>query len=75
MWMAEISDVRTRIQMVYMEMPEIGLTRQQLRRLLSLPVESCEEALRTLLGSGFLIESIEGVLVRSSRLFTKSSPS
>ena len=40
MWIAEISDVRTQIQMVYMEMPEIGLTRQQIRRLLSLPVDA-----------------------------------
>ena len=64
MWMAEGSDVRTQIQMVFMEMPEIGLTRQQIRRLLSLPVEACEEALRILINSGFLIESLEGVLIR-----------
>ena len=37
MWIAEVSDeVRTRIQLIYMEMPEIRLTRQQIRRLLSL---------------------------------------
>ena len=65
MWITEISDdVRTRIQMVYMEMPEIRLTRHQIRRLLSLPVDACEEAIRALLTSGFLIESLEGVLVR-----------
>ena len=68
MWIAELSDdVRTRIQMVYMEMPEVRLTRQQLRRLLGLPVEACEEAIRTLLTSGFLIESLEGVLIRGTR--------
>jgi hypothetical protein len=65
MWIAEVSDdVRTRIQMIYMEMPEIRLTRQQIRRLLSLPVDSCEDAIRGLLTSGFLTESLEGVLVR-----------
>jgi hypothetical protein len=70
MWIAEISDVRTQIQMVYMEMPEIGLTRQQIRRLLSLPVDACEEALRMLVNSGFLVESLEGVLVRGRAAFT-----
>jgi len=65
MWIAEVSDeVRMRIQLVYMEMPEVRLTRQQIRRLLSLPVDACEEAIRGLLTSGFLIESIEGFLVR-----------
>ena len=65
MWIAEISDeVRTRIQLVYMEMPEIRLTRQQIRRLLSLPVDACEDAIRTLVTSGFLTESLEGFLVR-----------
>jgi hypothetical protein len=65
MWIAEVSEeVRTRIQMIYMEMPEIRLTRQQIRRLLSLPVDACEDAIRGLLTSGFLTESLEGVLVR-----------
>jgi hypothetical protein len=64
MWMVDVSDVRTRIQMIYMEMPEIRLTRQQIRRLLSLPVDACEEALKALINSGFLTESLEGALVR-----------
>jgi len=65
MWIAEVSDeVRTRIQMIYMEMPEIGLTRHQIRRLLSLPVDACEDAIHALVNSGFLTESLEGVLVR-----------
>ena len=72
MWIAEISDVRTQIQMVYMEMPEIGLTRQQIRRLLRLPVDACEDALRALVNSGFLVESLEGVLVRGRAAFTAS---
>ena len=69
MWIAEVSDeVRTRIQMIYMEMPEIRLTRQQIRRLLSLPVETSEDAIRTLITSGFLSESLEGHLVRGTAL-------
>lgn len=75
MWIAEVSDeVRTRIQMIYMEMPEIRLTRQQIRRLLSLPVDACEDAIRALLTSGFLAESLEGVLVRGRAPELKPSP-
>jgi transcription initiation factor IIE alpha subunit len=69
MWITEVSDdVRTRIQLIYMEMPEIRLTRQQIRRLLSLPVDACEDAIRALVTSGFLAESLEGVLVRGGTL-------
>ena len=66
MQIAEVADVRTRIQLVYMEMPEIRLTRQQIRRLLSLPVDICEDALKALVASGFLRESLEGMLVRGT---------
>ena len=69
MQVAEAVEVRTRIQMVYMEMPEIRLTRHQIRRLLSLPVDVCEDALRALVASGFLRESLEGVLVRGRGAF------
>jgi len=41
MQIAEVQDVRTRIQLVFMEMPELGLTRHQIRRLLNLPIEAC----------------------------------
>jgi len=71
MQIAEAADVRTRIQMVYMEMPEIRLTRQQIRRLLSLPVDACEEALGALVNCGFLVESLEGVLVRGRATFAR----
>ena len=69
MQIAEVADVCTRIQMVYMEMPEIRLTRHQIRRLLSLPVDVCEDALRALEASGFLRESLEGMLVRGKGAF------
>src|SRR6185369_12869238 len=49
MWIKDVSDdVRTRIQMMYMEMPDIRLTRPQIRRLLSLPFDACEDAIRGL---------------------------
>jgi hypothetical protein len=66
MQIAEVADVRTRIQLVFMEMPEIRLSRHQIRRLLNLPIETCEDAVGSLLTSGFLIESLEGLLGRGS---------
>jgi len=66
MQLAEMQDVRTRIQLVFMEMPELGLTRQQIRRLLNLPIEACEDAVRSLVTCGFLTESLEGVLGRGT---------
>jgi hypothetical protein len=72
MQIAEVMDVRTRIQLVFMEMPEIRLTRHQIRRLLNLPIEVCEEAVRGLLTSGFLTESLEGVLGRGARTTSRS---
>ena len=63
---AEVADIRTRIQLVFMEMPEVRLTRHQIRRLLNLPIEVCEEAVRALVNSGFLTESLEGVLGRGN---------
>ena len=58
--------VRTRIQLVFMEMPEMCITRDQLRRLLGLSTDACDRALSALLQSGFLIESIDGVLARAA---------
>jgi hypothetical protein len=69
---AEVPDVRTRIQLVFMEMPEIRLTRHQIRRLLNLPIEACEDAVRALLTSGFLTESLEGVLGRGTSTIFRS---
>ena len=66
MQIAEVQDVRTRIQLVFMEMPELGLTRHQIRRLLNLPIETCEDAVSSLVTSGFLTESLEGVLGRGA---------
>ena len=72
MQVAEVPDVQTRIQLVFMEMPEVRLTRHQIRRLLNLPIEVCEEAVRVLLNSGFLTESLEGVLGRGNAATRRS---
>jgi S-adenosylhomocysteine hydrolase len=66
MTIREIQDVRTRIQMAFMEMPELRLTRAQVRRLLSLSAEACEGALAALVQSGFLIESLDGAIARGT---------
>jgi hypothetical protein len=59
-------DVRTKIQMAFMEMPEMQLTRGQVRRLLDLPADSCERALAALVHSGFLTESLDGAFIRAA---------
>lgn len=66
MQIVEVQDVRNQIQLVFMEMPDICLTRHQIRRLLNLQIEACEDAVRSLVTSGFLTESLEGVLGRGS---------
>ena len=64
MKIVEVPDVVTRIRMAYMEMPEMRLTRVQLRRLLDLSSDDCDHALGTLTQSGFLVESWDGAFVR-----------
>ena len=63
----ELVDIRQaliRIQMEYIEMPEMKLTLMQTRRLLNLPLEACEVALASLVESGFLIQSQSGAFLR-----------
>ena len=67
MMVRDVSDARTQIQMAFMEMPEMRLTRAQVRRVLNLPSDACEDALAVLVRSGFLIESLDGALARGSR--------
>jgi hypothetical protein len=47
----------TRIRLEYTQMPELRLTREQVRRLLDLTPDTCEVALATLVQSGFLVKS------------------
>ena len=67
MTLTDVVDAQTRIQMAFMEMPEMRLTRAQVRRVLNLPPDACEDALAVLVSSGFLIESLDGALARGSR--------
>jgi hypothetical protein len=65
----ELVDIRyalTRIQMEYIEMPEMRLSRAQVRRLLNLPSESCDVALAALVQSGFLVQSNDGAFLRGA---------
>lgn len=60
----EIRYALTRIQMEYTEMPEMRLTRPQVRRLLNLPMETCEAALALLVRSGFLVQTGDDAFLR-----------
>jgi hypothetical protein len=55
---------RTRIQIEYIEMPDLKLTIPQLRRLCALPVDLCEAAVAELVRSGFLWRTAEGMFLR-----------
>jgi hypothetical protein len=64
----QTADVIELIQMEYAEMPELQLTFCQARRLWSLSEELCQGALTTLIASGFLIRTPDGVYVRRGSL-------
>lgn len=67
----ELTDIRQaihRIRMEYVEMPEMKLTLPQMRRLMNLPVDSCEVALATLVDTGFLVRRQDGAFVRGPAL-------
>ena len=54
----------TRIQVEYIEMPDLKLTLAQIRRLCDLPEELCEPAVAALLQAGFLWRAPDGKFVR-----------
>lgn len=54
----------TRIQIEYIEMPDLKLTLAQIRRLCDLPEELCEAAVAALLQVGFLWRAPDGRFVR-----------
>jgi hypothetical protein len=54
----------TRIQIEYIEMPDLKLTLAQIRRLCDLPEELCEPAVAALLHVGFLWRTHDGRFVR-----------
>jgi hypothetical protein len=53
-----------RIQVEYIEMPDLKLTPAQIRRLCDLPSDVCEPALAALEQAGFLRRAPDGRLVR-----------
>ena len=55
---------RTRIEIEYIEMPDLKLTVPQLRRLCALPLDVCETAVAELVRSGFLRRTAEGTFLR-----------
>jgi len=55
------------MQMDYAEMPALRLTFWQAQRLWNLSQEQCEQALRALTASGFLVRTTDGEYVRRSR--------
>jgi hypothetical protein len=65
----EIVDIETlnRIQLEYLEMPDMKLTLPQAVRLWSLQIEACEAALRLLVDRGFLVRARDGGFLRRAR--------
>ena len=61
----EVRDALHRIQMEYVEMPEMKLTRRQTGRLFNLSDDACSVALATLVDVGFLVQSRDGAFLRS----------
>ena len=57
-------NARTRIQIEFIEMPDLKLTLAQLSRLCDLPRDICEGAVASLLKAGFLSQSGDGRLLR-----------
>ena len=54
----------TRIQVEYIEMPDLKLTLAQIRRLCNLPDELCTPAVEALQQAGFLWQAPDGRFVR-----------
>ncbi len=62
--MSDLRDVLTRIQMEYVEMPDLKLTLWQARRLWNLEMDVCEAALGALVRSQFLQRTTDGAYLR-----------
>jgi len=58
---------RARIQIEYIEMPDLKLTLAQVGRLCNLPKDVCEAAIASLVESGFLATSSGGSILRVGR--------
>ena len=53
-------DARVRIQIEFIEMPGLKLSRDQVQRLCGVPSEVCDEVLSALVRSGFLRQKPDG---------------
>ena len=62
----DVPDIQTltRIQVDFLEMPDLKLTSQQAQRLWQLPLPECDDALTLLVERGFLARSRDGRFVR-----------
>lgn len=58
------NDALTRIQVEYVEMPDLKLTPRQIGRLCNLPQDLCAAALAALVRTGFLLEAQGGTYLR-----------
>ena len=61
---SQMQDVLTLIQMEYLEMPTLKLTLRQARCLFDLPADLCEPALDSLVCTGFLARTSDGIFHR-----------
>jgi hypothetical protein len=61
---ADLLNVLTRIQMEYIEMPDLKLTLWQARRLWNLEVDVCQAALGALVDARFLWQTRDGAYLR-----------
>lgn len=66
----EVREALHRIQMEYVEMPEMKLTQPQTRRLFNLSSDACAVALATLVDVGFLVQARDGAFLRSGGMTT-----
>jgi hypothetical protein len=60
----QILEALVKIQIEYVQMPQLKLTARQVRRLWSLPHDVCEAALAALICKGFLVHLGDGAYVR-----------
>jgi hypothetical protein len=70
---ALVRDAMIRIQVSYIETPNLILTAAQVRRLCDLTDEACDAALRTLVLTGFLRQADAGMFKRGGLGLTGGS--
>ncbi len=62
--MRDLREALTRIQMEYVEMPDLKLTARQARRLWNLDSDTCDAALSALVDARFLWRTADGSYLR-----------